>query len=100
MSVLVSDILLSSLLLWTDSLENERRRKPQPLFAVNRLRKVGERSAQRRLRAGISGLDCCVSVSSFRDDWSDRLMIYTDQVLTASVPGNRRCGSGGTGLWG
>jgi hypothetical protein len=42
MSVLVSDILLSSLWIWTDILENERRRKPQPLFAVNHLRKVGE----------------------------------------------------------
>jgi hypothetical protein len=52
-----------------------------------------------RLRAGISRLGCCASVFSLRDDWSDWPMIHFDQVLTASVPGNRRCGSGGTGSW-
>ena len=65
----------------------------------NRLKKVGEGSAQYRLRVGISRLDCCVSVFSLRNDWSGRPMVCTDQVLTASVPGNSRCGSGGTGSW-
>jgi hypothetical protein len=58
-------------------------------LVVDRLRKLGEGSAQ-RLQAGSSLLDYCVSEFSFSDDWSHGPMIYTCQVPMKSVPGSKR----------
>jgi len=67
-------MLLSSLLFWTDSLE-WRRRNLQPRLSLNGVRNLGEGSAQRKLQAGSSVLDYCVSVFSFGDDCSDSFMM-------------------------